>query len=39
MSLSAISSSQVFGIVQPFSLNIFGEYQTNDFTFEPSGAP
>ena len=28
VSLSVISSSQVVGTVQPFSLNIFGEYQT-----------
>ena len=35
---SAIMSSQVSGISQPFSSNIFGEYQTNDFTFAPSGA-
>ena len=39
VSLSAISSSQVVGTVQPFSLNIFGEYQTKDFTLAPSGAP
>ena len=31
-------SSQVCGTVQPLSLNIFGEYHTNDFTFAPSGA-
>ena len=31
-------SSQVVGTSQPFSANIFGEYQTNDFTLAPSGA-
>ncbi len=34
----ASMSSQVFGMSQPLSLNIFGEYQTNDFTLAPSGA-
>ena len=24
--------------LQPFSLNVFGEYQTKDFTLAPSGA-
>ena len=37
MSLSVISSSHVVGTFQPFSVNIFGEYQTNDFTLAPSG--
>ena len=31
-------SSQVSGASQPFSANIAGEYQTNDFTLAPSGA-
>lgn len=39
VSESLISSSQVVGTVQPFSLKVFGEYQTNDLTLEPSGAP
>ena len=30
-------SSQVVGIAQPFSANIFGEYQTKDFTLAVSG--
>jgi hypothetical protein len=38
-SLRAMSSSHVCGICQLLSLNIFGEYHTKLFTFEPSGAP
>ena len=34
----AVISSHVVGTVQPFFLNILGEYQTNDFTLAPSGA-
>jgi hypothetical protein len=37
VSLSVSSSAQVVGTFQPFSSNIFGEYQTNDLTFAPSG--
>ena len=34
----ASMSSQVSGTSQPFSSNMVGEYQTNDFTLAPSGA-
>src|SRR5688572_20704280 len=39
LSLRAISSFQVVGMVYPFSLNIFGEYHTKLLTLEPNGAP
>ena len=38
LSERATMSSQVVGIFQPLSANIFGEYQTKDFTLAPSGA-
>jgi len=37
-SLSASNSSHVVGMAQPLSSNVFGEYQTKDFTLAPSGA-
>ena len=36
--VSVISSAQVVGTVQPFSLNIVGEYQTSDLKFVLFGA-
>src|SRR3954452_6309540 len=38
LSVRALSSSSVVGTVRPASLNIWGEYQTNDLTLAPSGA-